>query len=48
MNATMRGDVKTAEDDVLADPHVPEAELPGEQLGGGLGNAEGGEAASGG
>jgi hypothetical protein len=33
-------------EDVLADAHVAETDPPGDELGGGLGNADGGEAAS--
>ncbi len=39
-------DVKSVGDDVLADPHVPETDPPGDELGGGLGNAVGGEPAT--
>lgn len=35
-----------SDDDLLADPHVQEADLSGDELGGGLGNADGGEPAS--
>jgi hypothetical protein len=42
----MPDDVKPADHDVLADPHVPETDPPGDELGGGLGNANGGEPAT--
>jgi hypothetical protein len=42
----MNDDVKSNDDDVLADAHVAEDDLPGDELGGGLGNADGGEPAS--
>jgi hypothetical protein len=42
----MNNEVTANEDDLLADAHEAENDLPGDQLGGGLGNADGGEPAS--
>jgi hypothetical protein len=42
----MNDDVKENADDVLADEHALPPELPGDELGGGLGNADGGEPAT--
>ena len=42
----MHGDDESTDDDLLADPHVAEVDPPGDVLGGGLGNADGGEPAS--
>ncbi len=44
--ANMQNDAQSTGDDVLADPHVPEVDPPGDELGGGLGNAVGGEPAT--
>jgi hypothetical protein len=45
-NCAMNNEVTANEDDLLADAHEAENDLPGDQLGGGLGNADGGEPAS--
>jgi hypothetical protein len=39
-------DIKPANDNLSADAHVLETDLPGDVLGGGLGNSAGGEPAS--
>ncbi len=39
-----RDDEQSSDDDVLADAHEQDADLPGDELGGGLGNTEHGGA----